>query len=165
MLDALQPEGVTDLYVDSQFLLPHVGALLECDGEAARSILNDQAMVLLGTSICPVGPAAQPGAVIAKVEAGGESWDVLAGELRVLPLAGAVEANIVPKKDWDVGDGRGVPVKANLCGGTVGVILDGRGRPLKLPTTPAERVASLKKWYKAMSAYPDHESLAAAAGR
>lgn len=166
LLDALQPEGVTDLVVDSQFLLPHVGALADRESEAARAILNDQAMMLLGTSVCPVGPVTQPGTVIAKVLVGSDSWDVVAGELRLIPLEGSSAANVVPKKDFDVGNGRGVPVeKALVSGGAVGVMLDGRGRPLVLPKGLSERVAALKRWYKAMSAYPDREVAVAAAGR
>ena len=163
MLDALQPLGVTDLVVDSQFLLPHVGALLECQGEAASAVLDDQAIVLLGSSVCPVGPVASPGAVVARVETGAGSWDVVSGELHLIPIEGTMEANVVPRKDFDVGNGRGVPLKANLSGGVVGLILDGRGRPLVLPKGETERVAALKRWHKAMSAYPEHESAVVAA--
>ena len=166
LLDALQPEGVTDLYVDSQFLLPHVGALMEIDSRAAAAILDNQAMVPLGTSVCPVGPNVQPGTAIAKVQVGDEAWDVMAGEIRLIPLTGVAEAEVLPKKEFDVGNGRGVPVKAKLDGGTVGVMLDGRGRPLSLPKAPAERIAALKRWNKAMSAYPGHEvPVPAVAGR
>ncbi len=165
MLDAFRPEGVTDLVVDSQFLLPHVGALLDREPEAAQAILSGPSMVLLGTSICPVGPAVQPGTVLAKVEVGNDSWDIVAGDMRVIPLGGSMEANVLPKKEFDVGNGRGIPLKARLSGGAVGVILDGRGRPLVLPKGQAERIAALKRWHKAVSAYPNREVAVAAAGR
>ena len=165
LLDAFQPEGVTDLFVDSQFLLPHVGALMETDPDAAHSILLDHALVPLGTTVSPVGPAAQPGTQIARVQAGGATEDVVAGEIRVLAISGAVEAEIVPRKDFDVGGGRGVPVKATLTGGTVGVILDGRGRPLRLPKAASERIAALRRWHRAVSAYPAAIESSAAAGR
>lgn len=166
LLDAFQPEGITDLVVDREFLLPHVGALLDRDAAVARDVLFDQALVSLGTSICPVGPAAQPGTPIAKVRAGGDVHDVLAGEIRLLPLSETVEAEVSPKKEFDVGGGRGVAVKATLYGGSVGVILDGRGRPIAFPKVPAERIAAQRRWYKAMSVYPDIEvRVAAAVGR
>lgn len=165
MLDALQPLGITDLVVDSQFLLPHVGALLEREGSAASAILNDEAIVLLGSSVCPVGPSSQPGAVVARVETSADSWDVVYGDLRLIPVQGTVQANVVPRKDFDAGKGRGVAVKATLSGGAVGLMLDGRNRPLTLPKGESERIAALKRWNKAMSAYPEHDSAVAAAGR
>jgi hypothetical protein len=39
-------------------------------------------------------------------------------------------------------------------GGVVGLMLDGRGRPLQLPTDHAARVAALTKWYSAVGLYP-----------
>jgi hypothetical protein len=33
-------------------------------------------------------------------------------------------------------------------------LLDGRGRPLQLPTDHAARVASLTRWYQAVDLYP-----------
>jgi hypothetical protein len=39
-------------------------------------------------------------------------------------------------------------------GGVVGLLLDGRGRPLQLPADHAARVASLTRWYQAVGLYP-----------
>jgi hypothetical protein len=36
----------------------------------------------------------------------------------------------------------------------VGLLLDGRGRPLQLPADHNTRVASLTKWYQAVDLYP-----------
>jgi uncharacterized protein (TIGR01319 family) len=165
MLDAFQPEGVTDLVVDSQFLLPHVGALMGTDTAVAGAILERQALIPLGTSVCPVGPAVQPGTSIAKVEVGAETWDVIAGEIRAIPLTGVTEADVLPRKEFDAGNGRGVAVKTKLDGGVVGVMLDGRGRPLVFPKTSAERIAALKRWHKAMSAYPGPRGSGIGSGR
>lgn len=164
MLDALQPLGITDLVVDSQFLLPHVGALLGREDEAAGAILEHEAMVMLGTSVCPVGSATEAGAVIARVETGAGSYDVVSGEITVVPLSGVHEGTVIPRRDFDVGNGRGSPVKTLIRGGAVGLILDGRGRPLTLPQGEAERIAALRRWHKAMSAYPEDEYSAVAAG-
>ena len=38
LLDGLLPEGVTDLFVDSQFLLPHIGVLLDVNKDAEMCI-------------------------------------------------------------------------------------------------------------------------------
>jgi hypothetical protein len=36
----------------------------------------------------------------------------------------------------------------------VGVLIDGRGRPLRLPADQSIRVAALKKWFNAVGLYP-----------
>jgi len=162
LLDAFQPEGVTGLMVDSQFLLPHIGVLIDREPDAAADILAREALVPLGTSVCPVGPAVSPGTAVAKVQTANDAWEVVAGEIRLVPVEGEAEAEVLPRKEFDVGKGRGIPVKATLAGGSVGLILDGRGRPLELPKGQSERIASLKRWYKAMSVYPDQDAPAAA---
>ena len=50
--------------------------------------------------------------------------------------------------------GAGVAVTREVHGGVVGLLLDGRGRPLQLPTDHAARVVSLTKWYQAVNLYP-----------
>jgi hypothetical protein len=61
---------------------------------------------------------------------------------------------LTPARGWDVGAGKGHAVEATLRGGTGGVILDGRGRPLELPANDRERVARLVEWGAALEAYP-----------
>ena len=166
LLDAFQPEGVTDLVVDRQFLLPHIGVLLDREADAASDILAGESVAPLGTAICPVGPAVAPGTIIAKVQAGGDAWDVVAGEIRVIPVSAGTEAEVLPKKEFDVGKGRGAVAKIILSGGSVGLMLDGRGRPLEPPKGQSERIAALRRWYRAMSVYPEQGVPAmAAAGR
>jgi hypothetical protein len=40
------------------------------------------------------------------------------------------------------------------CTCVVGLMLDGRGRPLQLPAEQAARVAMLTRWYQAVGLYP-----------
>ncbi|MGI6643113.1 MAG: glutamate mutase L [Bacillota bacterium] len=156
MIDALEPEGVTDIMVDSQFLLPHLGAIMEADASAAQEILETEALVPLGTVIAPVGPQVAPGIEIAKVEIDGEVHWVVSGELQVVPLSAgqSVTVNVTPKKEFTVGKASGVPVTARAMGGTVGIILDGRGRPIAMPVSEDERISAVRKWLMAMDVYP-----------
>jgi len=41
-----------------------------------------------------------------------------------------------------------------VMGGVVGLVLDGRGRPLQLPSEQSARVTALKKWFNAVGLYP-----------
>ena len=62
--------------------------------------------------------------------------------------------SVTPARAVDAGAGRGVPVERRVCGGVVGLVLDGRGRPLQLPKTQDERVRALKAWHQALNLYP-----------
>jgi hypothetical protein len=59
-----------------------------------------------------------------------------------------------PAKTVDLGAGKGVAVTRQVTGGAVGLLLDGRGRPLKLPEDMKTRVAALTKWNQAVGLYP-----------
>ena len=62
---------------------------------------------------------------------------------------------IEPAKGFDVGEGKGKRVEREVEGGVVGIILDGRGRPLALPQEKSERIQKLKNWIEALEIYPD----------
>jgi hypothetical protein len=78
------------------------------------------------------------------------------GDLRLVSLASGQKASIAiqPVKHVNLGAGAGVAVTREVQGGVVGIMLDGRGRPLQLPTDHAARVAALTKWYQAVDLYP-----------
>jgi hypothetical protein len=59
-----------------------------------------------------------------------------------------------PAKSADIGGGAGVAVTREVQGGVVGLMLDGRGRPLQLPADQQARVAALTKWFDAVGLYP-----------
>ncbi len=155
MIDAFLPEGVTDLYVDNQFMLPHLGVMLEFEREAAWELMSDQALLPLGTCVAPVGGLGARGTSLAKVHVGDETYPVVAGDIRLVKVQGGPDITVEPRKDVDVGQGRGqsVTFTARCLGG--GLYLDGRGRPLKLPAKDLARLGALKEWYRAMEIYPE----------
>jgi hypothetical protein len=61
---------------------------------------------------------------------------------------------VTPAKSVDLGAGAGTPVTRDVQGGVVGLLLDGRGRPLQLPAEQPARIAALKKWFNAVDLYP-----------
>lgn len=158
MLNAFQPEGITELWVDREFLLPHLGAILDLDKVAADEILRRVALVPLGTVVCPVGPGVPEGTVTAHVTVAGETSHVIADEISLVrvPRAGA-EVEVVPRKDFDVGKGKGQPVFARLGKGIAEIILDGRERPLTLPKDSRARIELVARWHKELAVYPDRE--------
>ena len=71
-----------------------------------------------------------------------------------LPLGVGETARVVlePARGIDLGEGRGRGVEAEVQGGVVGVVFDGRGRPLEVPQT--SRSETVARWAGTLEAYP-----------
>jgi len=74
--------------------------------------------------------------------------DLKFGGIEVLPLPAGSSARLTVQMqhgaDAGFGPGRGATV--TVTGGALGVVLDGRGRPLSLPADGVRRRELLKKW-------------------
>lgn len=151
MMDAYQPEGITMLTVDSIFMMPHLGVLSEHFFEAAKQVFDYDCIVKCGHCISPVGTGKE-GEPMVTVTGDGINESVQVGQIKVIPLGRHEFKNVTvtPAKNFDVGAGKGNKVEAKLEGGTVGIVIDGRGRPLVLPSDNATRIAKLREWLEAM---------------
>ena len=161
LTDAWQPEGITKMFQDSVFMMPHLGVLSTVHREAAWNIFDKDCLVRLGTVIAPLGTA-DKGEPAMKVEldvpgSATREEDINFGEIRRIPLKEGETANasIVPHRSFDVGAGPGRRLETPVDGGVVGVILDARGRPLAFPEDDAERRACLLNWIEALELYPE----------
>ncbi len=152
MMDAYQPEGVTELAVDSIFMMPQLGVLSTVLPEAATQVFERDCLVRLGTVIAPVG-VARPNEPLATVQLGSRTLPIRPGMVEVLPQPETIweEVTITPARTVDVGAGKGRPLQTRVRGGVAGLILDGRGRPLNLPTDAGDRIARLREWLAAFS--------------
>lgn len=162
LLDGFQPQGVTDLYVDSQFLLPHIGAIASGEPEVAWNILNNSgSLIHLGTVVAPVGPTVPKLTPLAKVEITGTDFHrtcyIRAGELSLIRLPEPGMYNLVATSSpgYYLGASAGRLVQRKVQASVMGVILDGRGRPLHLPNRAVDRYASLLDAYRSVGAYSD----------
>ncbi|HDI83735.1 MAG TPA: methylaspartate mutase [candidate division WOR-3 bacterium] len=156
MIDAFEVQGITRLAVDSIFMMPHLGVLSTVHERSATEVFEKDCLIRLGTSIVPVGTSAKEGQVVVTVNIGDKTYQVKYGEMKLIPLGlgETVEAEIIPAKGFDVGAGKGKPVTTKLEGGVVGIIIDGRGRPLTLPEDHGKRIAKLKEWFTELEVYP-----------
>ncbi len=160
MIDAFQVEGVTELAVDSIFMMPHLGVLSTIHPAAATEVFEKDCLVRLGTCVAPVGQVKHgPLLTIELRRAGGATTTetLKPGELRLLPLAAGEEAPAVltPARGVDVGAGPGVRVERTLRGGCVGLVLDGRGRrPMPMPADHAGRARTTAAWSTSLDLYP-----------
>ena len=162
LIDGFRPEGVTQLAVDSIFMIPQLGVLAQVQPKAALEVFHKDCLIRLGTCIAPVGVAkAGSPCVQVKVDMPDgttEERSLKFGEMAMIPLAvdQKAKATIKPARGFDMGLGKGKDFHAELTGGVAGIVIDARGRPLTLPVTKEERVRKLTEWNKALNAYP-HE--------
>jgi uncharacterized protein (TIGR01319 family) len=155
MLDGIQPEGITDIYIDTGGFLPYAG-ILSANGKTESRISSIEPATLIGTCIAPVGPRVKQGTTIATVDVGNSSHRVVAGEISLACPGNSpeVKAKITPRRDFNVGEGNGNPVQTTIFQSEMGLVLDGRGRPLLLPKENSLRKTTLRIWYEALGVYP-----------
>ncbi|MFH1422127.1 MAG: glutamate mutase L, partial [Planctomycetota bacterium] len=158
LIDGFQPEGITELAVDSIFMMPQLGVLSKVMPEAAVQVFHRDCLIYLGTCIAPKGEVQKEGVVIAKIEIElpeekTEKIELKSGEIKVIPLAvgQTAKAKIQPSRKFDVGAGAGEEKVATLRGGTTGIILDGRGRPLTFSKDQNDRIRKNREWLTAFS--------------
>lgn len=159
LIDAFQPEGITRLAVDSIFMMPHLGVLSQVNKKAATEVFERDCLIYIGTCVAPVGNG-KPGTVCAAYEielaSGSYSGELKVGDLKRFPLSDKEQANIIlhPFKGWDGGAGPGVEVISTVKGGSAGLLLDGRCRPINFIEEEPKRTEQIKKWIKAFDLYP-----------
>jgi uncharacterized protein (TIGR01319 family) len=161
MIDAYAPLGLTQLAVDSIFMMPHLGVLSTVHEQAATEVFIKDCLVPLGTCIAPKG-AGKSGSPCFSYrllfpEERVQEGTIAVGDLLLVPLESAQEVHIevTPAKGFDFGAGNGKKVTGKVKGGVVGLLLDGRGRPLTITAhEEAARVQQLQNWAKAVELYP-----------
>ena len=161
LTDAWQPEGVTRMFQDSVFMMPHLGVLSTVYRDAAWNIFDKDCLVRLGTNIAAAGAGKLGGHVMTvelEMPNGEEVKEELSlGDIKLVKLTELEEAKalITPAKDYDVGAGPGKELETTVSGGVAGVMLDARGRPIYLPEEENQRKELLLKWFKVMDLYDE----------
>ena len=167
LIDAFMPEGITEIAVDSIFMMPQLGVLANVDNpefgaearKAAMEVFQKDCLIRLGTCIAPVGNA-RSGEVVMEVEIklGDGSIinkSIVTNQLIRIELPyESVKIKILPSKKMDIGLGVGKEMNATVYGGEVGIILDGRNRPIGIPSDSKKRLELLKEWSEALNEYP-----------
>ena len=153
VLDGLEPIGVSTLVLDAHGLAPALGNVAAVKPLAAVEALDSGCFVNLATVVTPVGHARR-GDTILKVRVAYDdgsrfSVEVRYGDLEVLPLVPGQQAvlELRPLHHFDVGlGGPGKAGKRRVSGGLAGLIIDARGRPLRLPSKPKQCQAQMRQW-------------------
>jgi len=167
IIDSFMPEGITQLAVDSIFMMPQLGVLANIGkkelGEEARNaaleVFHKDCLIRLGTCITPIGKVKNK-SIVMRIKLTFPSGEMVEKELRKNELYRIkadyeeIIAELIPHKKMDIGSGIGEPIKTTIYGGIVGIILDGRERPISIPNNSQERLSNLKSWSDALNEYP-----------
>jgi len=165
VLDGLQPTGITHLWMDADDILGLLSGLYLTDWSARAARNPSRWLRSMGTVVAPktksgwwqtlLGGAL--GRVTLETPEGTVRRVVRFGELVTVPLREGETAilRVRPAPGVDFGSGPGQPHTDLVLGGLVGVVLDGRGRPLLLPTSPEQRREDARKWMSSLAAYSD----------
>jgi len=154
LLDGIQPVGITTMILDQNNLLPALGAAASRNSILPIQILESGAFLGLATVVAPY-TTARPGTPVLKgrlvYQNGNESrLDIKQGALEVFPITVGQSGRLYlqPSHHTDIGFG---PGRTNddgfpVTGTAVGLVIDARGRPLRLPADPVRRRDVAKKW-------------------
>lgn len=152
LLDALEPAGIGELAIDRFSILPQLGALGASYPGPATQALISSSLYRLGTYLAPDGLVGQStnAVTIVMERSGGKRQEVTVpfGSIQTIPLGGDEEANLEvrPHKKLDIGAGHGRSLSLKVRGGSLGIIVDARGRPISVPGKPTDRSARFQQW-------------------
>jgi len=154
LLDSIQPVGVTTVILDQNNLLPLLGAAAAQNNVLPVQVMESGAFLSVGTVVSPVVSASHGSSIMrAKLtyENGTEArMDLKYGALETLPLrtgeVGKLTVQLQRGADIGFGPGRAPREPMSVAGGALGLVLDGRGRPLGLPADAGRRRELIKKW-------------------
>ena len=160
LIDAFEPEGFTMLAKDSIFMMPHLGVLAEVHAQASLEVFERDCLIALGTCVAPAGTG-KPGKRCFKFSISSatlnDSGEMLVGDIRLFPLGLGETARVAvaPERGFDCGAGAGNSVEREIQGGTVGLILDARGRALEVPVERPTGRKIVQEWVEALELYPE----------
>lgn len=159
MIDSFQPEGLTRLAVDSIFMMPQLGVLAGLYPEEAAQILEKDCLIPLGSVLAPRGRGRSGDRCLWGTVSwrGGEiKVDLCWGDIQLVKGEGPFQVALRPHLAADIGAGRGRALSIEAPGGTCGLFIDCRGRPLLLAEDSGQRARQLLGWYKRVGMYPMH---------
>ncbi len=155
LMDGIQPEGITELYLDSKAIAPVAGLLEEIETGQGLALFESN-LLPLGTTICPSFQRVHSDVVVrGTIALPGENAKPLtikAGDVFTIPLKdGEIgEIQLKPLRGVDAGAGPGRLVRTKVEGGLFGLIIDARGRPLD----GKSRKQAMYELLRATRAYP-----------
>lgn len=155
ILDALLPVGITRILLDPYGLAPALGAMAPEHPLALVQTLETGAFYDLGLVISTTGRA-RSGDLVLKGQItpeGGQtrSFESRFGEISTVPLKhGATAELLISPQRTDIG-GSSRRQRLSVTGSEMGLILDTRGRPWRIPRSVEDRHQQIRRWIQSMT--------------
>lgn len=154
LLDVLDVRGIFSIAADSVGLVPAMGAVAVVNPEAAAQALENDCLVTWGTVFVPEISARSGEPVVLTVQVeparGGKlEADVKLGSLELIPLGEGEKANVELRASRHVKwskNIKGSAFKREVQGGTVGLMIDARVRPLLRAETSERQREQMQQW-------------------
>ncbi len=152
-LDGLQPTGITTILLDRYNLTTILGAAASLNPALAVQAMDSTMFIRLALVVAPISTA-RLGTSILKVQlTDNESGETIKGEVKqggltVLPLPPGRRGTLrlQPLYRTDIGLGAGRKAAYEVSGNALGIVIDARGRPLRLHPDMTRRQEMYKKW-------------------
>lgn len=145
MLEGFGLQGLTQITVDSIFMMPHLGVLASIHPQAADEIFIEDCLVNIASAVVPVlHKKCKPGDILAELHFEGRSCGHLrAGELRHVELCEGSRGKLIiePVSGVDMGAGVGAKLERDVEVGCCGLLLDGRMQEFLKCETSEQRAA------------------------
>lgn len=157
LLDGIQPGGVATILRDRFGVLSSLGASAVINPALVVQVLESGALTNLGTVVSPVFKA-KDGEVVLKIRlieenSSYQEFEIRQGEIVRLPLAVGKSAKIQLKPQKHMESFPGFNRSSSgfkVIGGELGMVVDTRGRPVRLPSNPALRWERNAKWVQSL---------------
>ena len=153
ILDALQPTGIQRILLDKNHLSSGLGAAsIVVPALVSQLLFDPTVFVNLGFVISPISRVRQGMAVVqvrVQYESGHETTiKVGQGSIQSIPIPIGQRARVFidPLHRANIGYGPGRSTSMQVIGGLFGLVIDARGRPIKLPDQEEARHNLLLKW-------------------
>jgi len=153
LVDAFLPEGITQIAVDSIFMMPQLGVLSEVHEKAAVEVFNKDCLVRLGTCIAPIGTGNIDDDILEF------SFEIKDKEIKGVLKFGEillveadytqVKTKLIMKNNYTINGLN--KFEGKIFGGEVGIMLDGRGRSFDFSVYNKD---SVKNWSIQTNEYP-----------
>jgi len=152
ILDGIQPLGICPLILDKHGIMPILGAIAEFNPLLAVQVLESTAFTNLATVVNISSKVRRGEPVLSArldyTDGHYTEVELKQGSIKSLPLAtgatGRLRITMLRRSEIEEVNLTGEPIRVN--GGVCGLVLDARGRPLKLPADDTTRREQIKGW-------------------
>ena len=150
LIDSFLPEGITEIAVDSIFMMPQLGVLSTFHEQAAIEVFHKDCLIKLGTCLAPIGQSTLNKPLLKySFDINDEIYEgcLKSGDIILIKAdLGSHKCTINPERNIDIGFGKGQNFEGTINGGEVGIILDGRGREIQFLDDNSTRIEQILTW-------------------